>query len=115
MTPILRLALLSPLVVLTAAQSATGTDRVFCIFGDAARPVACLLTDTATRRGHHMVFRAGRQRAVFDGRRNSAWWSGQLNGRPAMGYEVNRGHIVFSSTDLQNRFEWWYPGSRVGE
>lgn len=31
-----------------------------------------------------------------------------------MGYERNRGHTVFSTTDLRSRFEWWYPGQQDG-
>jgi len=109
-----RLILIAPLCLLSAAEGVTGRDRVFCIFGDAPRPVPCVLTDTAGRIGHRMVFTAGRQRAVFVGGRNSAWWRGKLNGKPAMGYELNRGHTVYSTFDLQNRFEWWYPGQRNG-
>lgn len=113
MNRFLRLAPLVPLTLLVAAAppAATGRDKVFCVFGDAAKPVPCILTDTASRTGHRMIFAAGKQRALFVGRNNSAWWSGQLNGKPAMGHETNRGHTVYSTTDLRSRFEWWYPGS----
>ncbi len=107
-----RLALTTPALFLVAAAPVTGRDRVVCVFGDAARPVPCVLTDTVMRGGHQMVFTAGKQRATFVGRNNSAWWQGRLNGRPAMGYERNRGHTVYSSLDLTTRFEWWYPGGK---
>lgn len=110
MIPVARIAFAAPLLLLTAAAPVTGRDRVFCVFGDAPRPVPCVLTDTVKGGGHQMVFAAGRQRAVFAGRNNSAWWQGRLNGKPAMGYEKNRGHTVYSSLDLSTRFEWWYPG-----
>jgi hypothetical protein len=35
-------------------------------------------------------------------------------GQPAMGYELNRGHVVFSTVDLKNTFEWWTDGNQHG-
>lgn len=98
------------IAVVFALAAATATERVVCRFGDAPRSVPCAFTDTADRSGlHRMLFEGGGQRVVFVGRRNSAWWQGRLNGRPAMAYERDRGHTVFSTTDLGTRFEWWYP------
>ena len=108
----IRLAgLLGSFLLLAAGQPATGQDHVSCIFGDAPKPTACVLTDVVEQGDHRMTFTAARQRATFVGRRNSGWWSGRLNGKPAMGYEINRGHTAYSSLDLQNRFEWWSAGS----
>jgi hypothetical protein len=90
---------------------ATGQDQVSCIFGDAPRPTPCTLNDVADRGGHRMTFVAGRLRATFVGHRNSGWWTGKLNGKPAMGYEINRGRTVYSTLDLQERFEWWSRGT----
>lgn len=111
---IVSIAALAVAALPAAAAPVTGRDKVLCLFGDAARPVPCVLTDTVTRGGHQMVFTAGRQRTTFVGRNNSAWWQGRLNGRPAMGYERDRGHTVYSSLDLTTRFEWWYPGGGSG-
>lgn len=76
---------------------------------------ACVLIDQAGRGGtHRMSFAGPRIRVSFVGRANSGWWSGRLNGKPAMGYERNRGNVVFSTTDLSTRFAWWYSGSAHG-
>ncbi len=103
--------LAAPILFLPTTQATTGQDQVSCIFGDAPRSTPCALQDVVDRDGHRMTFVSGRLRATFTGRRNSGWWSGQLNGKPAMGYEINRGHTVYSSLDLQERFEWWSSGA----
>lgn len=95
-----------------AAQSgATGRDKVRCsVNGAPEKP--CLLTDTAVRGGYHrMVFTGQGVRVTFEGRSNSGWWAGKLNGRPAMGFERNRGSTEISTTDLNSRFSWRYPNS----
>ena len=103
------------LLLAAAAPAAGATERVMCRFGDAPRAVPCVFTDRANGAGgHRMVFEGGGRRVLFVGRRNSAWWQGRLNGRPAMAYERDRGHTVFSTTDLTDRFEWWYPGREGG-
>jgi hypothetical protein len=102
--------LAAPFLLSPATQAASGQDQVTCIFGDAPRPTPCTLQDVADQGGHRMTFVSGRQRTTFVGRGDSGWWSGQLNGKPAMGYEVNRGHTVYSSLDLRERFEWWSRG-----
>jgi hypothetical protein len=103
--------LAAPFLLPPTTQAAIGQDQVVCIFGDAPRPTPCTLNDVVDQGGHRMSFVSGRLRATFVGRGNSGWWSGQLNGKPAMGYEVNRGHTVYSSLDLQERFEWWSRGA----
>lgn len=52
----------------------------------------------------------------FVGHRQGPWWSGTLNGIPAAGYELNRGHVVYATADLQieTRFEWWARGNQHG-
>jgi len=103
--------LAAPFALLPPSQAASGQDQVVCVFGDAPKPTSCILQDVVDQGGHRMSFVSGRLRATFVGRGNSGWWSGSLNGKPAMGYEVNRGHTVYSSLDLRERFEWWSPGS----
>ncbi|WP_447726043.1 hypothetical protein [Sphingomonas koreensis] len=38
------------------------------------------------------------------------WWFGKLNGKAAAGYNLNRNHHVFSTTDTQVEFECWDKG-----
>ena len=38
------------------------------------------------------------------------WWFGKLNGKPAAGYNLNRSHHVFSTTDTEVEFECWDKG-----
>lgn len=102
------------LLVLGAPASAQQAERVFCAFDDAP-PVPCTMTDQAMRPGEHrMEFSDGKRRVRFAGRSQSGWWSGTLDGRPAMGFERNRGYTVISTTDLETRFAWWYPGAEHG-
>lgn len=99
----------------SAAQVRTpATDAVRCSM-DNAPDRACQLTDTVAAGGvHRMVFAAGGRRLVFVGRKQSGWWAGKLNGRPAMGYERNRGNMVLSTYDLRTTLSWWYPGQAHG-
>lgn len=102
------------LAVLPAHAGAATTEAVQCAL-DQAEAVACTLSDTVDQDGlHHMAFTAGNRETAFVGRSQSGWWSGTLDGKPAMGYELNRGHVVFSTTDLRTRFEWWSRGHRHG-
>ncbi|WP_404335005.1 hypothetical protein AB2M62_14970 [Sphingomonas sp. MMS12-HWE2-04] len=97
-----------------AAAGAQAAQTVRCSF-DNGPARACRMTDVAGRGGvHRMTFVAGNQKATFVGRAQTGWWSGTLNGKPAMGYERNRGNVVFSSTDLQTVFAWWYPANEHG-
>lgn len=61
-----------------------------------------------------MVFEHADGRNVFIAKHQSGWWSGTLDGRPAMGVELNRGHMRISTVDLTRRFVWWYPGYEHG-
>lgn len=82
-----------------------------CASNDAPA-VACRMSDTVAADGtHSMEFAFGTQHARFSGKSQTGWWSGQLDGQPAMGRELNRGHIVFSTVDLKTTFEWWSHGS----
>lgn len=82
---------------------------------DSAPAQACRFSDRVGADGTHtMEFRIGEQRVRFVGKSQTGWWSGQLDGRPAMGYELNRGHTVYSTADLKNTFEWWSAGSEHG-
>lgn len=98
-----------------AAQPRTpATDAVRCSV-DYAPAKACRLTDTVAGGGvHRMVFDANGRRHVFIGRKQTGWWAGKLDGRPAMGYERNRGNMVLSTYDLKTTLSWWYPGQEHG-
>ncbi len=98
-----------------AAQPRTpATDTVRCSLNYGPER-ACRLTDTVQQGGvHRMTFDAGGQKLTFVGRKQTGWWSGKLNGRPAMGYERNRGNMVLSTYDLRTSFAWWYPRDAHG-
>ena len=59
-------------------------------------------------------WRGPRGRVVtFEGMGNSdgaGWWFGTLNGKQAAGYNLNRRHYVFSTTDTKFEFECWEKG-----
>lgn len=102
------------LVFAGACHGQAVTEQVQCAFGD-AQAVPCTLNDDVDREGvHHMKFVSDGHRTTFTGRVQSGWWSGKLDGRPAMGYELNRGHVVISTSDLDARFEWWSRGKQHG-
>ena len=63
---------------------------------------------------HTMEFLFGKNRVRFSGKSQTGWWSGQLDGQTAMGRELNRGHVVFSTADLKTTFEWWSEGHEHG-
>ena len=82
---------------------------------DGAAASACVIDDKVDATGvHHMGFATSDKHHTFVGKPQTGWWSGQLDGKPAMGYERNRGHVVFSTTDLQSTFEWWSKDNEHG-
>lgn len=91
-----------------AAESAT------CVF-DTAPPEPCEIAFTVAQGSTRMTARgrSGR-RVVFVGRRESGWWSGTLDGAPAMGHELNRGNTVFSTRTLDRSFQYWTRGNEHG-
>lgn len=106
--------ILAAAATIPSASAQSARERVRCTINDAPDNL-CVLVDQARAPGvHRMTFLAGQRRIVFEGRSNSGWWSGTLNGRPAMGYERNRGNVVFATTDLKTRFAWWYPANGHG-
>jgi len=106
--------LLTAIGLACAAGPALAQDQVRCAI-DYAPDRACTMTDHVEDGVHHMEFRIeGGQQVTFVGRSQTGWWSGTLNGKPAMGYERNRGNLVFSTVDLETSFAWWYPGQEHG-
>lgn len=101
-------------IAMLAAFPALAAEQVRCSRDDGpAKP--CTYTDTVRPDGsHRMVFSGGPGPTIFIGKPQTGWWSGKLNGKPAMGYERNRGNIVFATTDLSSRFAWWYPTEEHG-
>ena len=74
---------------------------------NATKPAPCSISDSVAADGQHdLRFSFANTAVGVFGRNAGAWWSGELNGRPAMGYERNRGHTVLSTTDLKTTFEW---------
>lgn len=75
----------------------------------------CAVSDQVAADGtHHLRFDVDGKTVVFVGKSQTGWWSGTLDGKPAMGYELNRGHTVYSTGDLGQRFEWWTEGKQHG-
>ncbi len=106
--------LIAAVVSTCAVRADDAGESVHCSLNDAPA-VACRMTDTVDANGaHSMEFVAGTQRIRFSGRSQTGWWSGQLDGRPAMGRELNRGHTVYSTVDLKTTFEWWSEGNEHG-
>ena len=116
----MRIIACAALIASAVAAPAPGRDRTLAVDHvrcelDAGPPRDCRLTDTVGRDGtHRMVFTFDTRRVVFVGRSQTGWWAGTLNGRPAMGYERNRGNMVLSTQDLKTSFAWWYPGMAHG-
>jgi hypothetical protein len=98
------------------AAAADGAGQsAFCLFADSARATPCRYRGQVARDGRtRVVWTAGARRVVFEGKRQDGWWSGALDGRPAMGFERNRGHVVLSATDLSTGFSFWFPGMEHG-
>lgn len=89
-------------------------ESVHCAF-DYAPAKPCQLSDRVAPDGTHtMEFTSDTTRTRFVGKPQTAWWSGKLAGKPAMGYELNRGHVAFSTMDLKTTFEWWSDGNQHG-
>jgi hypothetical protein len=75
----------------------------------------CVMRDRVAPDGtHHITFQTADGSVRFVGRSQGGWWSGELDGRPAMGYERNRGRVAYSTADLTRTFEWWSQGHEHG-
>jgi hypothetical protein len=99
----------------TGANAANPAATLYCRL-DAAPPQVCRMDiktgPAATDVTLDFALDSGSVR--FKGQHQSAWWSGQLNDKPAMGYELNRGHTIYSTSDLSTTFEWWYGDKEHG-
>lgn len=96
------------------AQGTTSRESVRCSLNDGPERTCVFADEALPSGGHRMTFTGPGIKVSFIGRANSGWWSGQLNGKAAMGYERNRGNVVFSTNDLGTRFAWWYPRNAHG-
>lgn len=97
-----------------SADAQPSSEAVIC-FADDQEPAPCRFRDSI--RDHHthvMVFVGGAAQHIFVAKEQTEWWSGTLDGSPAMGIELNRGHMKISTVDLMHRFEWWYPNDEHG-
>lgn len=101
-------------VLLAAPLAAQTPEKVMCS-RDGARPVACTVAITTSRDGKRILdFNASGTKVRIIGKAQSGWWSGTLDGKPAMGIELNRGYTRFSTSDLATTFDWFYPGQQHG-
>lgn len=99
-------------ILLAAALTA---EPATCVFGTAP-PEPCRLSFAAGKDGATRLRARGKsgRQAVFAGKRAGGWWSGTLDGKPAMGHELNRGNVVFSTRDLGRSFQYWTAGNAHG-
>jgi hypothetical protein len=111
----MRAALFSLSSFSAGAPAATPVTQAAHCSSNYAEAVACRMTDVvADDETHTMEFTFGNTRVRFVGKSQTGWWSGKLDDRPAMGYELNRGHVIFSTVDLKTTFEWWTEGNQHG-
>jgi len=111
----LKLFGLVSIAIATAAYGATPVTQPGHCSSNYTEAVACRLSDVVgDDETHTLEFTFGNTRVRFVGKSQTGWWSGKLDGQPAMGYELNRGHVVFSTIDLKTTFEWWTEGSQHG-
>lgn len=108
----LTLGLAVAIVAVTGAAAQTGST-VRCSL-NYAPDRACRMTDRVVGETHHMTFSGPGINVTFVARPQTGWWAGKLNGKPAMGYERNRGNVVISTYDLSTSFAWWYPQQAHG-
>lgn len=108
-------AVAASFLLAVSPAAAQPPERVRCIV-DHGPPQDCRVTFATAAAGVRTLrFDLGRgRRVVFTGRALTGWWSGRLDGRPAMGFERNRGNVAFATTDLSHSFEWFYPYSEHG-
>lgn len=97
-----------------AGKGPGDTPGMYCALNGAPAQ-ACRMDDVVDADlAHAMRFSIGSNVVRFDGKAQGRWWSGQLDGKPAMGYELNRGHTTYSTRDLGTEFEWWYADMEHG-
>ena len=107
--------MINMLVALAMAAPATVQALPATCSLNYAKPVACRVADRADANGgHDVVFTLGKRHLNFTGKSQTGWWSGTLDGKPAMGLELNRGHVRFSTTDLAISFDYWFAAMEHG-
>jgi len=111
----LKLFGLVSIAIATAAYGATPVTQPGHCSSNYTEAVACRMSDAVgDDETHTLEFTFGTTRVRFVGKSQTGWWSGKLDGQAAMGYELNRGHLVFSTADLKTTFEWWTDGNQHG-
>jgi hypothetical protein len=105
---------LSFLGLSVAPVSADRAAEIYCVV-NTSEPRPCVTRFTTDARGVRTVrMTVGKSQYVFIGRARDGWWSGRLNGKPAMGYELNRANVKFSTSDLSLSVQYYYSGSQNG-
>ncbi|HCB75589.1 MAG TPA: hypothetical protein DEP91_05365 [Sphingomonas bacterium] len=101
-------------MLLAAPAAAQAPERVRCVV-DHGPAQDCRVTFSTAGGVRTLRFdMVGGRRVTFVGRAQTGWWSGRLDGKPAMGFERNRGNVAFATSDLAHSFEWYYPDSEHG-
>ena len=103
-----------PVASVAPVASDIDAQAAFCLFDAAAEAVPCTMTTEGTGDALRVMWEAGGEAITFSGQIGGGWWSGDLDGSPAMGHELNRGNVVFSTSDLDRTFQYWSPGMEHG-
>lgn len=103
------------MILLLAAAASAASEPATCVF-DVAAPEPCTVSFDV--RGDVTELRAqatsSDRKAIFVGQRQSGWWSGTLDGEAAMGYELNRANVTFSTRALRRTFQYYTAGGEHG-
>lgn len=107
--------MMTTLPMLVAMLLGSTTTPATCAF-DVAAPEPCTIDIRVDAEGitHFEAVGRGGHRIRFTGRRADGWWSGALDDAPAMGYERNRGNVVFATRALDRSFQYWTAGNAHG-
>lgn len=90
-------------------------ESATCVVGGGKQTACTISFGPADNEASRVVaFKVGSDSFIFRGNSQGRWWSGTLNGKQAMGYELNRGHVVFSNQALDQQFEYWTKGNEHG-
>ena len=96
------------------SSSLAVTEKATCLL-DNNLPAPCKVVFDKQADGQDIVtLDIDGKTIVFTGMHQGEWWSGELAGKPAMGYERNRGNVVFSARDLTMTLQYWTQGNEHG-
>lgn len=97
-------------------------EEVICKFDDQVEQVATVMhigydSDDKSRETIYMWRTRDGRTVIYKGSGETdrpGFWFGQLNGKEAAGYSLNRGHWVFGTADTSLQFGCWMEGYEHG-